>query len=694
MKKIGIFFVCTVLLLSGVYGILPTAQAAQAPAFAKWKIFGGSTSIFGGFARLFTAYSPTVEPQDLTPFVEDVFSTYLYTGNGSSQTITNGIDLAGDGGMVWIKERGSPTNLDGSNFIYDTIRGIAKYSEPHSTGAQGDSSLTQVSSVSSTGFSISYSTGNTDTAKYTSWTFKEAPGFFDVVTFTGNGVSTPGGQVVNHSLGVAPGMILVKNLSNSANWMVYHRSHGGGKYLQLNNTNAPADLGADYWLADSTSFSFAGMSNTNGDQFVAYLFAHDTSADGIIQAGTFTTDGNGNSIQQNLGWEPQYILMKGGNATNWQIVDAARGATASGTDARLYANSAAAESSANIVDFNATGFISGGSMLSTNDTYVYLAIRKGPMKTPTNGTEVYNAIARTGTAAAANVSGVGFAPDLIISKPTTSAYVSAFWDRLRGKLQYLTGNSSATEGTSSDGIVDFTNDGVSLGTDSSSNYINGSATPYINWFFKRTPWVFDEVTYTGTGSTRTVSHNLGVTPEMMIVKSRGAARGWMVYGLPLGVDGSGYPKGLQLHWTGAADVFGSSYWNAVPSSTTFTVGGVHDVNNSGESFVAYLFASKPLVSKVGSYTGNGSTQNINANFSATARFIMIKRTDSTGDWYVWDSTRGINSGNDPHLSLNTTFAEVTTDDSIDSYSLGFAVNQDAATNINVNAATYIYLAFQ
>jgi hypothetical protein len=71
---------------------------------------------------------------------------------------------------------------------------------------------------------------------------------------------------------------------------------------------------------------------------------------------------------------------------------------------------------------------------------------------------------------------------------------------------------------------------------------------------------------------------------------------------------------------------------------------------------------------------------------------MIKRTDSTGDWYVWDTARGIVSGNDPHLSLNTTVAEVTTDDTIDPDNSGFIVNQVAATNVNVNAATYIFLA--
>jgi hypothetical protein len=95
---------------------------------------------------------------------------------------------------------------------------------------------------------------------------------------------------------------------------------------------------------------------------------------------------------------------------------------------------------------------------------------------------------------------------------------------------------------------------------------------------------------------------------------------------------------------------------------------------------------------VGSYTGTGTTQVINCGFTAGSRFVLIKATSTTGNWYVWDSARGIVAGNDPHLSLNTTAAEVTTDDSVDTDSTGFVVNQVAATNINVSSATYVFLA--
>jgi hypothetical protein len=199
--------------------------------------------------------------------------------------------------------------------------------------------------------------------------------------------------------------------------------------------------------------------------------------------------------------------------------------------------------------------------------------------------------------------------------------------------------------------------------------------------------VFDVVCYTGTGVARTVNHNLGVVPELMIVKRRiGGTSGWYVYHSFLG---NAQDIGLNLN-NGAGL---SGLWNSTsPTASVFSIGTTFHVNESSSTYVAYLFATLPGISKVGSYTGNGSTQTINCGFSTGSRFVLVKRTDSTGDWYVWDTTRGIVAANDPHLSLNTNSVEVTTDDSIDPDNSGFIVNQNTATNINVSTATYIFLA--
>ncbi len=203
------------------------------------------------------------------------------------------------------------------------------------------------------------------------------------------------------------------------------------------------------------------------------------------------------------------------------------------------------------------------------------------------------------------------------------------------------------------------------------------------------------VTYTGTGVARTVSHNLTVTPEMIIVKERtsptegGAAGYWFVYHSGLSSPASG---AVFLNTTDSRN--GTSAWNSTsPTSTVFSVGTNYVNFDTSKTYVAHLFATRAGVSKVGSYTGDGTSGKVIAcGFSSSARFVMIKRIDSTGDWYIWDATRGTPAGNDPHFSLNGTTAEVTTNDSIDSDSSGFIVNQVAATNINVSSATYIFLA--
>lgn len=227
-------------------------------------------------------------------------------------------------------------------------------------------------------------------------------------------------------------------------------------------------------------------------------------------------------------------------------------------------------------------------------------------------------------------------------------------------------------------------DGAKVGT--TSTITNASANTYINYLFDRAPGFFDVVCYTGTGVARTVAHNLDVVPELMIVKKRSATDDWAVYANNDNTD-------FLLLNTTAATADDNTYWNDTsPTASVFTVGTNADVNTSAAAYVAYLFATLPGISKVGSYTGNGTSQTIDCGFTTGARFVLIKRTDNTGDWYVWDSARGIVAGNDPHLSLNTTAAEVTTDDSVDADTSGFIVNQDAATNVNVNSASYIFLA--
>lgn len=632
-------------------------------------------------------------------YVEDVFSTWLYTGNASSQTITNGIDLAGKGGMVWFKSRNNSAST--WHQLVDTIRGKDKYLFSNAT----DGELTEtinMSSFNSNGFSLlSGNRLNSATDNFASWTFRKAPKFFDVVTYTGTGAN----RTIAHNLGVAPGCILVKRTNTSGDWQVYHRSNANTQYMVLNLTDAVA-TGTTRWNSTtptSTEFTVGtdATVNASGGTYVAYLFAHDATSDGLIQCGSFSMPAGGGDANVNLGWEPQWLLLKDikHSGTEWFLADTMRGyaaqktaGTLSGSTGgdwqRLFANLSNAESQSSTAGLTSTGFTlaSNFNYADGNTDYIYIAIRRGPMKTPTLGTSVFAPVARTvGTGSVTT----NFPVDTITTTYRDAAVTGFRWtDRLRGGGYYLGSSNMNAEVNSSNTSLFTSNTGYSpQGSPNGWFYSGGSNDRLAEYAFRRAPGFFDEVCYTGTGVATTFNHNLGVAPELMIVKGRSLAGSyWAVYASSLGAS-----KALYLNMPDAP--YTANEWNSTaPTATVYSTSGNGNVNGGGYTYVAYLFASCPGVSKVGSYTGNGSSQTINCGFAAGSRFVMIKRTDSTGDWYVWDTARGIVAGNDPHLSLNTTAAEVTTDDTIDTDSSGFVVNQVSATNVNVSSATYIYLA--
>jgi hypothetical protein len=206
----------------------------------------------------------------------------------------------------------------------------------------------------------------------------------------------------------------------------------------------------------------------------------------------------------------------------------------------------------------------------------------------------------------------------------------------------------------------------------------------INWMFRRAPSVCDVVCYKGVnagGQTLTVSHNLTVTPELVIVRER-AGYDWLVYSATTGTANT-----LFLNLTNA--VVGYSFLTS-PSASTITVGAV--ANNDTSTYIAYLFATLAGVSKVGSYTGTGALQTVACGFTTGARFVLIKRTDSTGGWFTYDSARGITSSNDPYLLLNSNAAEVTGTNYIDTTGVGFQVTAAAPAELNASGGTYIFLA--
>lgn len=626
-----------------------------------------------------------------TIYSDDVFQSFTRTGTGADSVVTTGIDMT-KGYMLWSKGRSAATD----HAIYDSARGVTFDLVSNSTAAQ-TTQATGLKAVSSTGHTVgSLAKMNTPSATYVDWIFRKSAKFFDVVTWTGNNAIN---RRLTHSLGIKPGFIVMKATSTTGDWLTNARDNAGVQWrLKLNTTAATTggntDAGGD-WTA--TDFNLGGMAdgadvsaalvNANGVQYVAYLFAHDASADGIVQCGSFTTDASGNATV-NLGWEPQYLMVKRtDSASNWTIIDSARDfSVVSAQRNSLQANTTAAEgpNSGGSYQPTSTGFKSiDYGLLSA--TCIYIAIRR-PNKPPTTGTQVYNAIARTGTGAAATVTGVGFAPDLVMQKGRIG-YHHYRTDRLRGANKWLSSSGTSAETTSTAGsdITSFDMDGITVNSPNQT-FVNYTGLSEIYHFFKRAPGFHSEICYTGTGSNKTEVHDLGKAPSLMIVKSRSAVQDWNVW-----CDGLTGTEKLVLNST-AAKVTDTTAWNStVPTSSVISLGTAAGTNANTTTYVAYLFSSIAGIQSIGTYVGDGTTGRlINCGFTTGSRYVCIKAISTTGNWLVADTTRGIVSGSDPYLALNSTAAEVTTEDWLDPSSSGFLVNQVLASNANVNGVTYMY----
>ena len=294
-----------------------------------------------------------------------------------------------------------------------------------------------------------------------------------------------------------------------------------------------------------------------------------------------------------------------------------------------------------------------------------MAIRRGPLAPPEAGTEVFKPVLATSVDAYS----VGFETDFaLFNKLSGLSFNTIATTRLQGGGKRLSTATTAAEVASN--VVEFDLQ------DSFKQGILGSS-PLIRYHWKRAPGFFDAVAYTGNSTAgRTIPHNLGVTPEMIWIKKRSAVQKWIVGSTVY--SGGGHQS---LNEQGAVEGVGATgrIYYAGWGSSTFGVGNDSDTNaGTGETFVAYLFATLAGISKVGSVS-HSNTTNVDCGFSNGARFVLLKRTNASGGWYVWDSVSGIIAGNDPYLLLNSTAAAVTNTDFIDPLNAGFTIS-DAFTD--------------
>lgn len=630
-------------------------------------------------------------------YVDDVFSTHLYTGNDSTQTITNGIDLSGEGGLTWIKNRDAAFN----HWLFDTERGAGEYLRSDSAN-QGGTVSNYLTAFNSNGFTlgstnqVNGSVGGSGVTfyDYVSWTFRKAPGFFDVVTYTGTGSAT----TIAHNLGSAPGFLIVKRLDAESTWRCWHRSlPSAANVIHLNETVA-YETNSAIWNSTaptSTHFSVGTNSNVNanGSTYVAYLFAHDEQSFGtgsdeaIIKCGSATADSNGVLNVTGLGFEPQWVLVKNIDDGNqdWLMYDVMRGFNRN-TAERLYPNLSNAESQQGYSDHDnmgptANGFGTDFGSFGANEEHIYVAIRR-PHKPPSAGTDVFAIDTANGTSPNPPEFNSGFVTDLGIRRTTDSTARPIIMSRLQGP-KLLRSDTAAETTNASIAAWDYMNGLGELTTVDSDT---------IGYSFRRAPGFMDVVGGTDLPSDSTVTHNLGAQPQLIIAKQRGRDYDW------LGAANIGGNVGNISLNTNDSSYTGSGSWNTYVNSTTFNGGIILKRHNGGitssstDTYIVYLFGTLSGISKVGTYSGTGSNVDVDCGFTAGARFVLIKRTDSTGDWYVFDSNRGIVSGNDPYWLFSASATDVTSTDYIDPLNSGFTVTSSAPAALNASGGTYLFLA--
>ena len=417
-------------------------------------------------------------------------------------------------------------------------------------------------------------------------------------------------------------------------------------------------------------------------------FKFGDSNEGIIKCGHYNGSGSNNSDVY-IGWEPSWVMTKPiSNTGHWTIFDNMRGVFTGSNDNMLRANLSSDENSNfDQIEFTPTGFRLQGAYVNSGGTkYVYIAIRRsdGYVGKPVeDATKVFAMDMGNGSSTIPAYDS-GFPVDFMFEKKinnNTNWYASS---RLSGD-KFLYPNSSSAEVNGGGDYIFDSNVGAVVGS-----WTNG----HQGWMWKRHAG-FDVVCYGGNYTAgRGVPHNLGQVPEMIWVKKRSSSSdgNWSVY--HKGLNGGTNPEDYYINLnTNDAEINNIYRWNDTPhNSTHFTLGTSGSVNDSGQTYIAMLFASVPGISKCGSFTGNSSDQTLDLGFQP--RLFIVKKYSATGHWYVFDTLRGISNSNaagDARIQLDQTEAQNTSFDCLDLTSTGVTLHNPGSW-FNESGDKYIYYA--
>ena len=626
-------------------------------------------------------------------YIDDVFSTYLYKGNQTAgHTITNGIDLAGEGGMVWIKSR----TTESVNEVVDSARGVGHLLATNNNSAQGGSTSAEVDQFNSNGFRLAYRSagGNVNNIPYASWTFRKAPGFFDIVTYDGNNASS---RDVPHNLGCVPGMIILKRTDSTGYWWTYHKDLGRAstdwsKVMMLDEVDDSQDatcLGSDtHQNASTFRIGNDNACNTTGASYVAYLFGGGESKADTARSVDFNGSGAYLSVPDtNGGWDlgtsdftiETWLRFDGTSttSTNDTIFDG-RHASANTPSYYWYVNTSGKIAFGhNNGNFNDTGVLASKTVLSPG-VWCHAAVSKSgnTIKLFLNGTEEDSASdTRNYTMGFPNIGWRG--TDATGSSLTywnglfsnfrivkgTAVYTSSFrpptepLTNITNTSLLLCNNSSVTGSTVTTGTITAT------GSPTASTDSPFDDPECYKFGENEDSQVVKCGSYIGNTTTAPVIE-LGWEPQYIMVKSAGSDHNWAVFNNVSGINWSQdekylYPNLVNVEYTAERmKLFPTGFY-------VDTSAGVL-INGNGVKFVymairrSDALAGKPA--EVGTdvfgmaYGTNTTAASLLPSFASTFEVDMRLQKEYNGNasWYI-----GTRMRDHRQLHTNTNAAEVT-----------------------------------
>ena len=630
--------------------------------------------------QFITAGESKVEPV----FLEDVFRSDYYTGN-TAVSSGYGPNLLDNGGMTWTK----CTSATQYWSIRDTVRGAnlwmsSSQSHANQTGNGSYAFLTTGQTSGTDGVN-----GDSN-QQFTSCSFRKAKGFFDIVSWSGNGSN----RTIAHNLGCVPGAIVVKKTNGVGNWIFGHKDMNGGSNpwnynMRFNATDEQAANNTMWNDTAPTASSFSvGTSadvNETGGEYIAYLwasgdadsqvFGREGAETSIIKCGTYT--GNSGSQSINVGFKPDWWIIKSidsGGTTDWmwqdKFITGSVSKSGYSDNDRLYLSSNLGKQglmrmapksgglNGNIKGFNIE---SEGTNYNTNgNRYIYIAVRSPDMnvcRDGSTGVDGENGVpsqyftTSQGTTESNCPPGcfpANFAPDVMYFRE----YVSS-------DNTYMGTRDCKTQGGAYTWQMNTTNDAsTGISSDawwSSKGMHRNYNSQYQAWMWKKGPGC-THVWYEGTNNNATIYHDLGAAPELIIWKAlnRSDSNPLWHHGLNNGVNAKYYMVNTASR-NGQVDSRGDWIPNTAdgldPTWNSFKVGTGSPVNANSSMNVVSLYRSVPGMSKVGYYQGDSNGQTITTGFQP--RYMWLKRTNANDSrFYYLDTLRGWGAGDDEWLEFS------------------------------------------